>query len=218
MQIRARIDFKIAKGRNAAIDLCRIGELAGIGHALVIGDRQRGETERGRRKVAAKGQRRRQPEAHDLPGRSHGLEPQQSAQCPQHKWPEDQVRRLQPIHGGKHRQPRETRARQIGEIDPREQVAGAQENRSEEEGARQEGQEIQQEICRQPPLLGRIGNQENGVERNLLGREIAGHSERPEDHEAHSRRLPPMPVEEAGADAHHRTRQPEAEHRKAHHQ
>jgi hypothetical protein len=55
-----------------------------------------------------------------------------------------------------------------------------QENDAEIERPRQERQEVEHEVGEQPPLLHRVGDQEDGVERHLLGGEVAHHHQRPE--------------------------------------
>ena len=67
-------------------------------------------------------------------------------------------------------QPGEPGAGQIGEIGAVEAGAALQEDDAEEERARQERQQVEDEIGEQPPLLRRVGDDEDGVERHLLAR------------------------------------------------
>ena len=107
---------------------------------------------------------------------------------------------------------------EIGEVDPVEGLLRLQEDDAEIERAGQERQEIQHEVGEQPPLLHRVADQEDGVERHLLGGEVAHHHQRAEGEQRALHGADPVALEPALADAHHRRGQAEAEHGEAHDQ
>ena len=63
-------------------------------------------------------------------------------------------------------------AGQVGEVDAAEDLLRLEEDRAEEEGAGQERQHVEQEVAEQPPLLRRIGDEEDGVEGDLLRQQV----------------------------------------------
>jgi len=86
----------------------------------------------------------------------------------------------QQIKGTEERQAAQTGAREIGEIDAAEMLLPAQEGQAQEHGAGQEGREIEQEVRQQAQLLLRIGNQEDRIERHLLGETVGERQQRAE--------------------------------------
>ena len=125
---------------------------------------------------------------------------------------------MKKIHRPQEQQPAEARAREIGEIDAAENPLRLEKHGAEVEGAGQEREHVEQEVAEQPPLLRRVGDEEDGVEGYLLRDEVGRHRQRTEQHQRDHRHPLPVPLEPALAHAHDGAGQAEAEHGEAHHQ
>jgi hypothetical protein len=145
-------------------------------------------------------------------------EPQDAAEEPQDQRHHDEVLRRRQIHRHQEGEPAQPGAGQVGEIDAAENLVGLEEHGAEIERAGEERQHVEQEVAGEPPLLHRIGDEEDGVEGNLLRQQVRGHRERPEGQQRRRRHAAPVAVEPALADAHDRAGEAEAEHGEAHHQ
>ena len=94
-------------------------------------------------------------------------------------------------------QPAQARAGQVGEIDAPEDPLRLEEDRAQIEGAGQERQHVEQEVAEQPPLLRRVGDEEDGVEGDLLRGEVRRHRQRAEQQQRGHRHPLPVPLEPA---------------------
>ena len=83
MQIRAGVDLQVTEGRGALVDAFVVGELARVGHALVVGDREVGHVEGRRREVHGRARCRRYAKPGDRAQSLHGHAPQHAAGEPQ---------------------------------------------------------------------------------------------------------------------------------------
>ena len=169
MQVRAGIDLEIAEGRSALVDALAVGKLARIGDALVVRHRElRNVEQRRQRKMSGDRSRRhcRKPE-HAAAVRER-REPEHAAHEPQHERHDDEVFRRQKIHRHQEGEPAQPGAGEVGEVDAAENLVGLEEHRAEIERAGEERQHVEQEVAGQPPLLHGVGDQEDGVKRNLL--------------------------------------------------
>ena len=145
-------------------------------------------------------------------------EPQHAAREPKQQRHDDEIVGRRDVHRHQEGKPAQSGAGQIGEIDAAEYLVGLEEHRAEEERAGQERQHVQHEIAEQPPLLHGIGDEEDGVEGNLLRKQIGRDGERAEQQQRSCRDASPLPVEPILADAHHRAGQAEAQHGEADHE
>ena len=168
MQIRAGVDLQIAERRGARIDALVVGEFARVGHALVVGDDEIGHVEGGRRQVDGGAGNGRDGKPGDRPRASHGQAPQHAAGEPQDERHDQQVLGRDEVHRAEEQEPAQPRAREIGEIDAAEDPLRLEEHRAQVEGAGQEREHVEQEVAEQPPLLRRVGDEEDGVEGDLL--------------------------------------------------
>ncbi len=145
-------------------------------------------------------------------------EPEQAAGEPKQQRRHDEVLGRHDIHRHQEGEAAQARAGEVREVDAAEDPVGLEEHGAEKESARQERQHVEHEISEQPPLLHRIGDQKDGVERNLLRNEIRRHRQRTEQQQRGRRHALPLAVEPVLADAHHRAGQAEAQHREADHE
>ena len=181
MQVRARIDLQVAERRGPLVGALVVGELAGVGHALVVRHGELGDAQHRRRHVVHGGrQDGDDDDGADAAPVAERHEPQHAARQPEQQRRHDEVVGPEEVHGEQHGEPAQARAHEIGEVDAVEGLLRLQEDDAEIERARQERQEIEHEVGEQAPLLHRVGDQEDGVERHLLGGEVAHHHQRPE--------------------------------------
>jgi hypothetical protein len=122
------------------------------------------------------------------------------------------------IHRHQKGEPAQPGAREIGEVDAAEYPVGLEKHGAEKERAGQERQHVEHEIAEQPPLLHRIRDEKDGVERNLLRQQIGRDGERAEQQQRSRRDALPVHVEPVLANAHHRAGQAEAQHGEADHE
>ena len=94
----------------------------------------------------------------------------------------------------------------------------AQEGQAQEHGARQEGREIEQEVRQQAQLLLRIGDQEDRIERHLLGKAVGERQQGSEGKQAEPGEKILVRLDARLADAHHRRGDAEAQHGDGDHQ
>ena len=125
---------------------------------------------------------------------------------------------VEQVHRHQEGKPAQAGAGQIGEVDAAENLVGLEEYGTEIECAGEERQHVEQEVSEQPPLLHGVGDQEDGVERDLLRQEIRRDRQRAEQQQRSGRHAAPVAVEPAFADAHDRAGKTEAQHGEAHHQ
>ena len=219
MQIRARISLEIAEWRCAFVDPLRVREFAGVGDALVVVDGERLQAQsRRQRKMASESQHAREPVGNERDEASGSQRPGEACGKPESQRRRDQIGWDEHIHRQEKDETAQTRARQIGEIDASERAVAFEEDAAEEDRARQERRQLRQEHLQKLPLLRRVGNDEYGVEAELLDIEIGADRERPEEPERDRRRAAPMSRKPVLGYGHDRAGEPEAEHGEAHDQ
>ena len=149
---------------------------------------------------------------------AEGYEPQGATGKPEHQRHGEQVLRRNEGHGCEHQQAPEAGAGQVGEIDAGESLLRFEKDGAEKECTCKEGQRVEDEAGKQPPLLRRVGDEKDGVEGDLLGEQIGRHHERTEQQQRQARHGLPIALDAALARAHQRTGQAEPEHGEAHHE
>ena len=155
----------------------RVGEFARVGDALVVATpRASGcRAGRGSTKCAGEPTAPRRATSASTPRRSPTA-PRTTAgrRQPQRQRRHDQIVGREHIHRQQDRRGRTGPSRR-GRRNRRgrRSVCAFRKTHAEEERAGQERQEVEQEIGEQPPLLRRVGDQEDGVERHLLRDEVA---------------------------------------------
>ena len=145
-------------------------------------------------------------------------EPGEPAQEPEGQRHQQQAVGRQQIESTQEDEAAEARARQIGEIDPAEDLLAPQEGQSQEYRARQEGREIEQEVGQQAELLLRIGDEEDRVEGDLLGEPVGRRQKGAEEQQADPCEQIPVPFDAPLAKAHDGRGDAEAQHGDGHHQ
>ena len=219
MHVGAGIDLQVAEGGNVAVDARAVGEVAGVGDALILRHRNVRDAEQTRQQhIGGNGDAAEYHHAGAEGPVAARAEPQQAAETPEDQRHGDDLLGCEPVHGAEDDEARNARAGEVGEIHPPEPGAALEEDDAEEERTRQERQQVEHEIGEQPPFLRRVGDDENGVEGHRLRREISGNRQWTEQEQRRRRGAAPVPVEPALADEDDDARQRKAEQSERHYQ
>jgi len=219
MQVGALVDLEQAEGRAMLEHEAAVRELARVADALVVGHREARHAEPVRqqemRRDARDGRHDHGDRAPRGPRRGR---PAQRAREPERDREDDEVGRRQHVERRQQREAAQARPQQVGEVDAVERRLRALEHHAEEERPGEERHQVQQHRRREAPFLRRVGDEEDRVEPDLLGEQVAAHGQRRERGQRQQRELVPAPAEPGVRDAHRRACQAEAEHGEADHE
>jgi hypothetical protein len=219
MQVGALVDLEQPEGRAVLEHEAAVRELARVADALVVGHGEARHAEPSRQQEMRGDARDRRHDHRDrAPRGPRRRRPAQRAGEPERDREDDEVGGREHVERRQQGEAAQARAEQVGEVDAVERRLRALEHHAEEQGPGEERHQVEQHRRREPPFLRRVGDEEDRVEADLLGEQVAAHGQRRERRQRQQRELVPPPPEPGVGDAHRRAGQAEAEHGEADHE